>query len=447
MERKQNDHLKAVRKEYLELEQTSRAERDCLQKVIHVYGSVVAIRPELAGEVDQLRGLMATEEALPLEALEAELSKLRDKILTLEKSFEMGAGGDETPTDLRDRLMASCRAIRKIMLPLLDDFYPLNQELEDEAVGVGLDCKEPPSMDNLVQTTESYLAFASHLRSHISHDFEFVNKTFLSLLDQVKELEQSLASEFGGQERLKEIEYFEMKVNSEMGSIVKSFDVHATVKEIKSTVMEKIYNIKRLVTLKKQEDTERAKGAKNQINRLKKRIAAVENRAQELHEKAEKLQTAAEMDGLTGLYNRAAFDDRILEALDTFQASGESFALVLFDVDRFKEINDSLGHIAGDKVLQKVAECLKETFRKDDFIARFGGDEFAVMIQNLTMDMARDRILMFRKNMKKRRFTSYALGDISISASAGIALVKEGDTAESLVDRADKVMYASKKGG
>jgi diguanylate cyclase len=447
VEREQNGDLKALRKEYLELEQTSRAERECLQRVIHAYGSVVAIRPELTAEVDQLWGLMATEGALPLEGLEVALSKIRDIILTLEKSFEMGADGDETPSELRYRLMASCRTIRQIMLPLLDDFYPLTQELEEEAEGVSLDCKEPPTLENLTHAAEGYLTFASHLRSHISHDFEFVNKTFLSLLEQVKELEKSLVVEFGGRERVKEIEYFEMKVNSEIGSIVQSFGVHATVEEIKSTVMEKIHNIKRLVTLKKQEDMERAKGARDKINRLEKRIAVVENRARELREKAEQFQTAAEMDGLTGLYNRATFDDRIQDALKAFQTSGQSFALVLFDVDRFKAINDSLGHIAGDKVLQKVSECLKETFRKDDFIARFGGDEFAVVIQNLTLDMARERIRMFRQNLGKRRFTSHARGDINISVSAGIALVKEGDTAEGLVDRADKVMYVSKKEG
>lgn len=447
MKKEQKGHLRSVRKEYLELERASRAERDCLQRVIHAYGPVVAIRPELSPEVEELRSLIDTEGALPLEALEATLSTIRDKILTLEKSFELSANGDEAPIDLRDRLMASCRTIRQIMLPLLDDFYPLTKELEDEAESVSLDCREPPSVEMLAHVTDGYLAFVSHLRSHISHDFEFINKTFLSLLDQVKELEQSLTSEFGGEERQKEIEYFEMKVNSEMGSIVQSFDIHATVKEIKSTVMEKISNMKRLVALKKQEDMKRAKGAKDQIERLQNRIRVVENRARELHEKAELFQTAAEMDGLTDLYNRAAFDDRIQDALDTYQRTGQSFSLVLFDVDRFKEINDSLGHIAGDKVLQKVAECLKETFRKDDFIARFGGDEFAVVIQNLKMDMAQERIHMFRKNLNKRRFTSYARGDISITVSAGIALVEEGDTVESLIDRADRVMYASKKEG
>jgi diguanylate cyclase len=446
VEKERKDDLKAIREEYLALEQTGRAERDFLQTVIHTYGSVVAMHPELAGEVDTLRGLMVGQAALPMEAMEGELKKIKDKILTLEEAFVRGEEGDDTWINLRDLVMASCRAIRKIMLPLLEEFYPLTAELEEEAQGVDLDCQELPSADRLDHATAAYLVFASHLKSHISHDFEFINRTFLGLLEQVKELENSLASEFGAKERLKEIEYFEMKVNSEIGSIVRSFDVYATVKEWQNTVMEKMENIKRLVTLKKEEDMKRAKGAQNQINRLQRRIEAVENRARELNEKAKQFQSAAEMDGLTGLYNRAAFDYRIREALETYQISGESFALVLFDVDSFKEINDSLGHIAGDKVLQKVAECLKETFRKYDFIARFGGDEFAVVIQDLSWDMARERILLFRKNLKKRRFTSHARGDVNITVSAGIALVKEGDTAESLVDRADKMMYASKKG-
>jgi diguanylate cyclase (GGDEF)-like protein len=88
-----------------------------------------------------------------------------------------------------------------------------------------------------------------------------------------------------------------------------------------------------------------------------------------------------------------AFDTNITDSLKAFSKEQGPFSLVLFDVDKFKWINDTLGHVAGDKVLQKVAQCLKETFRKDDFIARYGGDEFAVVIEGLNEEMAREKIL------------------------------------------------------
>ena len=113
--------------------------------------------------------------------------------------------------------------------------------------------------------------------------------------------------------------------------------------------------------------------------------------------------------------------------------------------NKFKDINDTLGHIAGDKVLIKISECLLESFRKDDFIARYGGDEFIVIIEKLTEKMAQERINIFNKNLKKRRFVSQKHGEIQLSISAGTAKVMEGDTIESMIDRADKAMYESKQ--
>ena len=163
-----------------------------------------------------------------------------------------------------------------------------------------------------------------------------------------------------------------------------------------------------------------------------------------MSKKVEQFQTVAMKDGLTGLYNRKAFDTRVKGAMKVFSELGQPFSIVLFDVDKFKEINDTFGHVAGDKILKKVSQCLVETFRKNDFIARYGGDEFVVVIENLTKEMAGERILNFRKNLRKRRFMSYAKGDVNLTVSSGIAMVEEGDTLESLINRADKAMYASK---
>ena len=152
-------------------------------------------------------------------------------------------------------------------------------------------------------------------------------------------------------------------------------------------------------------------------------------------------------DGLTGLFSRGAFDSRLSESLKNSQDNEDSFALILFDVDKFKSINDTFGHVAGDKVLKKVAECLEETFRKDDFIARYGGDEFVVLIEQFSEEKARERISNFNKNLKKRRFVSHKAGEIKLSVSAGTTMALKNDTFESLIERADKAMYESKQKG
>jgi diguanylate cyclase len=114
-------------------------------------------------------------------------------------------------------------------------------------------------------------------------------------------------------------------------------------------------------------------------------------------------------------------------------------------VDRFKEINDTFGHLAGDKILEKVGQSLNETFRENDFLARYGGDEFVVLIERLTEKMAHQRIANFRKNLAKKHFVSHKKGEITISVSAGIAVARSEDIPESLLDRADQAMYKEKQ--
>jgi diguanylate cyclase (GGDEF)-like protein len=326
------------------------------------------------------------------------------------------------------------------MIPLLDDFYPMTTELSAKAQAIDIKCTDDVNQIDLEEPVAGFLSFVEALKTKISEDFRDINKTFVTLLEHVKELEKSFTSEFGTEERLKEIEYFEMKVNHEVGSIVESFSLHKRISEIKSTVIEKIQNIKRLVTLKKEEEVKRSKSTQDKIEKLSKRIIEAERDALEMSKRAERFQTASVKDGLTGLYNRKALDMKVKDALEAFITSGSHFSLIIFDVDNFKEINDTFGHVAGDKVLKKVAQCLKESFRKSDFIARYGGDEFVVAIENLTKEMALEKIISFRKNLKRRRFTSYTKGDIDLTVSAGIALAGEGDTPETLIERADRAM-------
>jgi diguanylate cyclase len=166
-----------------------------------------------------------------------------------------------------------------------------------------------------------------------------------------------------------------------------------------------------------------------------------------MSKKAEHFRKAARKDGLTGLHNRSSFDDKLKDAFTLLSEKENSFIVALFDVDNFKSINDTFGHIAGDRVLKEVARTLRETFRKNDFIARYGGDEFVVIIEGLSEEMARERTANFTENFSQKRFTSAVAGkDININISAGIALANAGEDPDDLIRRADRAMYDSKKG-
>lgn len=435
--------LERLKKDCLLMEQRYQDEKKCLSNVIHTLGRVVALHDELVEEFDILKRLIESDRELPLVQIENQVETFKNKIFTQETKQVFD---DQNKLDeLNDRLLKACRIIKRIVVAIVDDFYPITGELKAIADSIDIDCRKAEARIDLEGPATEFLSYVRGLKSKISEDFRYINNAFLTLLDHVKELEKTLTSEFDQNAKIKEIEQFEKKVNTEVGSIANSFNIHTTIDEIKSAVVEKLKKIRHLMALRKKEEVEKAKKAQENIKKLKQKIVKTEKDARAMAKKADYFQTAATTDGLTGLYNRHAFDRRINQALKRFQEEGQPVSLILFDMDNFKWINDTLGHVAGDKILQKVALCLKEAFRKDDFIARYGGDEFAAVIEGIDMDIARKKILDFKNLFDKKRFFSHSVGDVNVTVSAGITMSKEGDDVEDFINRADKSMYESKK--
>ncbi len=443
MDNTKEAELERLKKEYLLTEQRWQDEKKCLSNIIYALGRVVALHEALMEEYDPLKKMVASEQELPIDKIENQVEKLKSKIFTQEtkQAFDDRNMLDE----LNDSLLKSCRIIKRIVVALVDDFYPTTGELKAKADSIDIDCQEETAQMDLEGPATAFLSYIKGLKSKISEDFGYINNTFITLLDNVKELEKTLTSEFGQDVTLKEIEKFETKVNIEVGSISDSFNIYTTIDEIKSAVVEKLKKIKHLLALRKKEEVQKAQKAQENIKKLKQKIVKTEKDARAMAKKVDFFQTAATTDGLTGLYNRNAFDLRINKALKMFHEEGQTVSLILFDVDNFKWINDTLGHVAGDKILQKVAQCLKEAFRKGDFIARYGGDEFAAVIEKLDMDIAQKKILDFNDLFGKKRFFSHSVGDVNVTVSAGITMSKEGDNVDDFINRADKNMYESKK--
>jgi diguanylate cyclase len=438
--------LDRIKREYLEAERVNSDEKDCLLKVINIFGTVVDMHSEFAEEHQSIKEMLNSGDVLPLNRIQEEVSKLRSRIFTAETKTGLDKSETEKVDEINERMFKACRNIKKIMLPFLDGFYPITRELKEKADGINIKCHLDMAGHELDEPTAAFLSFVKGLKDKISEDFRDVNKTFLTLLEQVKELENMLASEFGGNDRLRDIEHFETKINKEMGSIVNSFDIHARINEIKSAVVSKLSNIKRLVAKRKKDELKRSERANKSINKLKNQIVNAEKDAREVFKKAEHFRKAAKKDGLTGLHNRSSFDGKLKDALELLNSGEDAFIVALFDVDNFKSINDTFGHVAGDKVLKEVARSLKESFRKNDFIARYGGDEFVVIIEGMSEEMAHERTVKFTRNFSQKRFTSAMAGkDINIRISAGIAVAYAEEGPEDLISRADLAMYDSKK--
>lgn len=152
-------------------------------------------------------------------------------------------------------------------------------------------------------------------------------------------------------------------------------------------------------------------------------------------------------DPLSGLPNRRLFRNRTNEALERARRTGSLPAVVFIDLDDFKVLNDSLGHEAGDKVIAVVAERLNNSLRSTDTVARFGGDEFAVILEGLN-DPQADATKVARKLVAAIRDPMTVMGlTVGISASAGVVVAKTTDDHDSLLRRADANMYKAKSDG
>lgn len=179
---------------------------------------------------------------------------------------------------------------------------------------------------------------------------------------------------------------------------------------------------------------------------LKGELASSQEILASQRQQIEKLRTAVRIDGLTQLANRAYFDEKLSEMIKLRRRYPEPFALMMIDLDNFKEINDSYGHPAGDRILKGVAFKIRETLRGSDFLARFGGDEFAVILIKTGGRSAVDVAWKLCEALRESRFLLDST-TITTTLSIGVAEADGADTEESLVKRADQALYRVKEVG
>jgi diguanylate cyclase (GGDEF)-like protein len=166
----------------------------------------------------------------------------------------------------------------------------------------------------------------------------------------------------------------------------------------------------------------------------------------QLRAERDRLWALAHEDHLTGLPNRRRLDQALADALADMRARGSVLSVLLFDVDRFKDLNDRFGHATGDRVLREIAEVLRGNSRRQDVVGRFGGEEFLYLLPGHHLDEAVSQAERIRSELARHSFSTQN-GEASLTVSVGATEASPDDRPEDVLERADRLLYQAKRSG
>lgn len=182
---------------------------------------------------------------------------------------------------------------------------------------------------------------------------------------------------------------------------------------------------------------------------LEARLRETRGEIETLRETLEAVRMESLTDPLTGIANRKHFEEMLVKSLDQALVERSSLSLVVIDIDHFKRFNDTYGHLTGDQVLRLVSMTMREQVKTKATLARFGGEEFGIIMPDTGLEAAMATSERVRNSVMSRelikRSTGESLGKVTISV--GIAAMRKGDTGVSLLERADQCMFHAKRNG
>ena len=219
-----------------------------------------------------------------------------------------------------------------------------------------------------------------------------------------------------------------------------------TIEEIKKTIDTRIEVLQNNMDQFINVEQDRKKQSDSHHKKLVDRISNMEDETEKLRKCIEEERSKAYTDALTGVPNRMAFDERINDEYQRWQRYENKLSLCLVDIDKFKNVNDTYGHKAGDIVLKTVAKKCASKIRKNDYFCRYGGEEFALILPETDLSAAITVAEALRESIAQ---CSFQHGDktVGITISCGLAQVKNKDSLDAVFQRADKALYKAKETG
>ena len=318
-----------------------------------------------------------------------------------------------------------------------DDFASLAEKIKQE-----LHCNAP-----IATVLDQTVSLIFQIKKHFQSEKQEITEFLTQLTDQLAELGiKASGTNSSSQSTTKKRNLLDQSVSSQMLALQQSSKNATKLEPLKQLIQSRLADItEEIQNHQTQEHIERNK-IHQELDSLTIIINEMEQESHQLKNKLNAAQQKATHDHLTGLPNRLAYDDRLAIEMARWKRYQTPLSLLIWDIDFFKKINDNFGHKAGDKTLILIAKLISHHCRETDFVSRFGGEEFTMLLSDTDAQSALLAAEKLRQVIEKTAFNSSGK-KIAITISCGITQLTENDTADSAFNRADKALYDAKKNG
>lgn len=240
--------------------------------------------------------------------------------------------------------------------------------------------------------------------------------------------------------------HLDRAVHDELRSIQESIQLDSEISQPGTGIQSRLDAINQHLLAFHDAEKVRYVQVQNTIRELGEKVTSLESDSNRLRDRLEETCKQAMYDVLTGLPNRQAYEERLVAEVARSKRYKTPLIMVVWDIDGFRRINTSYGHAGGDKVLKAVSEMLSQEVRETDFVARYGGNEFAMLMPQTSIEDGLQVAEKLRKMIEERTFHFHDVR-VNISISAGAAQLRQDETIDSLFERADSALYAAKEAG
>jgi len=355
-------------------------------------------------------------------------------------------GGEERKAPLNPEAQRPGVQVGQFCVQLLDTLT-LPAELSAEVESLKDKLAEGLTSQSIAPALTAIADLISTMRQQMENENKELQDFLRQLTENLKELDQNLA---GAQTHHSAGVHSGRELNAEVHKQVK--EIEATVEgapessQLKQQIQVRLDAIRRHLDQYRHSEESRQQQLEAQLVQLNGRIHNMESEGEQLRERLQEKHEQAVRDPLTGLHNRLAYDERVIQEFARWKRYGQAMVLMMIDVDHFKRVNDDYGHKAGDKALVLIADQLKNNLRESDFLARYGGEEFVVLMPGTELEPAMIAAEKLRAAVEQCQF-HYQGVQVPITVSSGLAQLREDDNTEKLFQRADQAMYHAKSAG